>query len=254
MAEYLFEQTKALANLFAKEYNLTNKASFVWDEKKSYQPRSRADFDFLLFDGRKELGCQLTRAVADKEREFIRWSKVDPVIKELERLLTINPKIPRLSLFFNFYNVPQNKNEVKELVFWLEFFITHKVQNSLRLAYFTHDADFDDEYLLVIKKYIDDIDIAPNKDREKKVITGWSVSKKGVEAWPAEDIKLVAAVSAKEAKYRKCGDIVLLIDPGMFSVGEYYVEEAKKQLAEAKFKEIWLVENFVGREKAVKLK
>jgi hypothetical protein len=252
MAELHEGYAKKLVQIFLAEYNKQNKTSFLWIEDKSYLPKDKPYFDFVVFDKDKELGIQHTFAVADSEREFARPNAASKVVNPLRKVLEENPRVPSLSLHLNFHNPPRKSEDIKEAIYWLEFFVTQKVSHPIGLSYFDYDSSFDDEYLPRIKKYIDDITIRPllQLTNEKHISIGYGWSKRIPEPWLDDAQRVSMAIDKKE---KDCKDVLLLIEVGTPSV-PFYVERMKEYSKTKDMKEIWIAEPFLGKEKAERIK
>jgi hypothetical protein len=248
MPEHTLEKTKEIAQIFSKQYNLENNSNYQWIDNRSYQPGE--PYDFKLFDNDKEIGIQLTRAVADEVREFIRPKLAGEVIKGLLASLK-QSGLPPLFIYLNFHKPPKKKEDIKEAVYWLHFFITQKTINATRANYFNYHSHFDDQFLPKIKEYVDQIEISPRPDKQGiEIMFGWS---KGFgEPWLDDEQRVLKEVKKKEIKYT---DIILLMDSNSFPISDFYISIIKESLVNSKIKEIWLVDNFqMPKSRAVRVK
>lgn len=252
MAELHEEYAKKLVTIFLQEYNKRNKTSYSWIEGKSYQPKNKTYFDFIVFDGIKELGIQHTFAVADPEREFARPNATRKVIDALKTRLQNNPRVPSIFISLNFHNPPRKTADTEEAIYWLDMFITEKVSNPISLNYYSYDSSFDDQFLPQIKKFVDDIQIKPllSPREEKNISLGYSWSKQPAEPWMNDFGRVKLAIDKKE---KECADILLLIEVGI-PTADFYLKEMKEYAKTKNMKEIWIVEPYLGREKAIKIK
>jgi hypothetical protein len=253
MAEPSIIYSRLLVEIFLKEYNKQNKTSYKWLDDKSYQPKDKPYFDFIVYDGKNELGLQHINAVVDPEREFKLPKASRKVVDPLRKSLENNPNIPSLSVHLNFHNPPFKDDETSGAIFWLEYLITHKISTSLGLGYFNYDAGFDEQVLPNVRKYINDIEILPyrGKTKGKCISISYSWGKEKPESWPNDAFRIIQAVEKKE---KECRDIILLIESGWSSVNEAYIPEIVERLKPKKMKEVWIIETFLGREKAVRVK
>lgn len=248
MAECNFEETKRKALIFADQYNKDNNTNFSWDDKRSYQPEE--PYDFKLFDGKKELGVQIVRAVADPDREFIRPNRATAVVEHLRKSLE-NADLPGLCIYLNFENPPATEEDTQRAVYWLDYFIKIKVKDSTKPCFFRYDASFDDQFLPRIRKYISDIKIIPMGVDKNQVRIIYGSSKSYPEPWLDDEQRVSIAVQKKEKKYP---DVVLLIDSGTFPVHDLYISIIKNSMAQNKLKEVWVVDDFATHKRAVRVK
>jgi hypothetical protein len=237
-----------LALIFVEEYNKDNGTNFTWIDNKSYEPGE--PYDIVLFDGNEKLGLQAVRAVADSVREFKRPKWADAVVSLLvERFKAVKPR-HGVIIDLNFHDPPKNDKDAKTLAYWLEFLIREKLKRE-RLSYYTYDARFDDHYLPHIKDYVSEIRILPDKGRGKSVCFITGASEGFPKPWLDDMQRVVIAVQSKQKKYT---NVILLVDSSSFPVDDYDIPLIKEALAEMKFPEIWIVNNFSSNRNAIRVK
>lgn len=250
MSEQPFEEMKSLATIFVDQYNINNGSNFQWSDERSYQPGE--PYDFKLFQGTGELGVQVVRAVADQVREFINPKKAAAIIEPL-RIELEKSRLPAIFISINFHNLPQNKKGEENVIFWLQEFIRHKARISSSGSYFSYSDD-DDCYMEHIKKHVSDINIMPHPNTEAGigVVTfGYSESEKIPESWPNDEMRVITAVAKKE---NIDPNVIILVDSGTFPVDDFYLPLIKDGIFVSKRKEIWLVDNFTSRKRAIRIK
>ncbi|MBU4321235.1 MAG: hypothetical protein L6246_01175 [Thermodesulfovibrionales bacterium] len=248
MAEYTFEETKRIALIFVEQYNKDNNTNFSWDDERSYQPEE--PYDFKMFDGKKELGVQIVKAVADPDREFIRPNKARVVVEDLRKRLK-GTNLPSLSIYLNFENPPRTEEDTQKAVWWLDYFIQEKVKDSIKLCYFRYDASFDEQFLPKIRKFISEIEIVPIESVENHIRIIWGCSKSYPEPWLDDEQRVLIATQKKEKKY---SDVILLIDSGTFPIDDFYIPLIKNSIEQSKIKEIWIVNDFMTHRMTVRVK
>ncbi len=255
MAEPNKAETFQIAKIFLEAYNEKNNSDFHWDNDSSYQPKNAAYGDFILFDShtKKQLVVQLTRAVADPDREFVRPKQASLVVEPL-RLGLESQNFNAVSIYINFENQPSNGDEAKELVYWLDFIISHKITNSLRPNIYSYDKSFDAQYIRKIEKYVSELIISPIEQIEQKgyVSVAYGYSKEYPEPWLDDEQRVSMAVKKKEAN--DLSDCILLVDSGHSPIHEFYIQLIKKQLEDSNLNEIWIVDNFSSSRRAFQVK
>lgn len=245
MSEYNFKETESIAEIFLKGYNSINNTEFKWDAKKSYQ--ASEPYDFTAFYGKEKLGVQITRAVGDANKEFIRCLKANKIIEELEKQLEKEGVMP-ISIYLNFSKLP-NKVDFKKVVYWLSFIIKQKVSDDPKLTYFSYNRDFDDKYLKNILEFVSCISISPINDRKDKSIFayGFSDSPK----LPDTQTRVISVIEKKAKKY---SDVILCVDSGAYPIDNIRISAIKASLVEIDVEEVWIINDFLGNKNAIKVK
>ena len=255
MSEPSQAETQQVAEIFATAYNKKNATHFQWNDKLSYQPKNKAYGDFILYDShtKKQLVVQLTRAVADPDREFVRPKQASLVVEPLRQGLE-QQNFDAISIYINFENQPSNKEQAKKLVYWLELIISQKIKSSIRPSYYTYDKSFDSQYLPRISAYISELIISPigQVDQKGYISVSYGYSKEYPEPWIDDEQRVSAAVKKKEAS--DLSNCVLLVDSGYSPIHEIYIPLIKKQLTDSKIDEIWIADNFLSPRRAFQVK
>lgn len=247
MAEPSPTEIKQLAQIFADAYNNERGASFSWDETRSLIQEE--PFDFKLFDGKKVLGVQLVRAaVADPDKVYARPEYAQRVIDRLLPKLK-DANLPPLLVYINFPNPPKKQSQIDDTVFWLEQVITRSCLNKLN--YFTYEKVFENTFLKDILEFVDEISIEPNPYRTQGITFITMTSKRTLEGSLDDEQRVVGAVRQKEKKYT---DVILLVDAAHSPVDDIYIPQIKSSLSQSRMKEIWVVNNFLNDQRAIRVK
>ncbi len=253
MSEPSKEETQQIAKIFSEAYNLINKTNFKWESTFSYQPKSYPDCDFILIDDatKKALGVQLTKAVADPDREFVRWKNADKVISPLKKRLEAQ-NLPPISIFINFENQPKTNEEISKLIFWLDHIITQKSSYSLGSYFYTYEKRFDDQFTFKIKNFVSKLSIRPiENEKPGKINMMWMTAKEEPEPWLDDEQRAMKAIDNKE---RKGLSSILLVDSGTRPIDDLYIPMIKKSAAGSKIDEIWILDNFSSIKRALRIR
>lgn len=252
MAEHSEAETKELAEIFSQGYNKQHKTNYSWVDGKSYVGKNGIADDFVLFDGKKSLGVQLTRAVENQERDFIRHRNADRVIAMLLESLK-EWGANHLYIHINFEHQPQEEEQARQLAYWLNFFIREKSKRGSReLNYYTYDASFDNQFLKRITSYVSDFRILPSPDRDGAVV-GWSTSKEYPEPHLDDEQRVTAAVAKKAERYQD-KSVTILVDAFKSPIFDFYIPLIEESVKDLKVGEVWIVENFIGNQRVIRVK
>jgi hypothetical protein len=247
MAEPTNEEKELLATIFATEYNLENATSYSWEAERSLIPEE--PYDFKLFEGGQVLGIQMVRgAVADPDKAYARPRYATKVVDQLRAILQTK-EMPSVYIYLNFPNPPKKREQTEQLVQDLANFIY--IHSLKELPYFADEWNKDDVLPSQIKGYVSDLSIEPRPDG----ITGFRISFSWASgklegAFDSEQ-KILGAVKRKEGKY---DHVILLIDPVNWPVEDGEIPFIREALAGSPIREIWVVNNFVGNQKAIRVK
>lgn len=247
-------EIRQVATIFAEKYNTHNGTHFAWiNDKQCFEPGE--PFDFVLYDDdNSSLSCQVTRVLTDEMREYIKPDKASKIISEVSKLLD-SKGIRDLRVYINFCFFPTTADSIGELVWWLEYIIETKANEEL--ASFSWDSEFD-QYLAKIKPYVSNISIKRVDSPRVGFVFGTDSGKP--EPWLGSDQTIPFAVFKKEDFYTKkgidLGNIILVVISSTFPTldSEYYVNEIMNKISQSKFKEIWLVDNYLTHRGAAKIK
>ena len=211
------------------------------------------DCDFLLTDRttNKTLGIQLTKAVADPDREFIRWKKANKVIYPLKKRLE-GQNLPAISIFINFENQPKTNEEISKLIFWLEHIITQKSSYSSGPYFYTYEKRFDDQFTAQINNFVSKLTVRPIENgKPGKISMMWMTAKEEPEPWINDEQRVMKAITNKE---RKGLSSILLVDSGTRPIEDFYIPTIKKSATGSTIDEIWILDNFSSVRRAIKIK
>lgn len=245
------KEVKRVAKVLAKEYNKINNSNYSWaTDEKCFEPGE--PFDFRLFDSDKSLSVQMTRGVADPKREYILPDWSGKVISNLKSSFK-EKGYKELQIYINFHKPPANSEEVKELSYWLEWVIEHRISEEPTI--FSWESSFQ-VYLDKVKGFVSDITVKRGaRDTEPIFIYGWSGKK--MNSWPSPEFFIPEAVKKKENLYEgNVKNIVLAVLSGPFPLtdSDYYVKTIAGLLEHSNFKEIWLIDDFQSQSCAKRIK
>ncbi|MFC1704038.1 hypothetical protein ACFL1E_04580, partial [Candidatus Omnitrophota bacterium] len=180
---------------------------------------------------------------------------IEKLKKALETANTNNP----YSIFLNFCEVIPSK-QIEDLALQLADYVILKciqLDNRDGLS-FSFDFDFDMSELNCFKDFISQIEInrieRESKEKKRYFSIMWSASKKAPEGWLDDEQATMTAIEKKTKRYSGSeSDLVLLLEARNVPVDDYYIPLIKKSAKkrEIKFKEIWVVNNFVGDKRAI---
>lgn len=246
-------ECKAVTEIFINQYNLENSTNYAWVEGESFQPGEPADAMVKDLQTGKKLFLQLTKAIANPEREIVRWKKAEKVIWELKKKLE-NNNLPAISVHLNFENQPKKKEEVGGLIFWLDTIITHKVNDAINLSYFAYDKSYDSQFIKEISEYISQLIIFPIKGQKHgEVVMAWGTSKEYPEPILDDEQRMSLAIGKKSTA--DLSGHILIVDAGTMPINDYYIPVIMASLPESKAEQIWVVENFAQPHKrAIRIK
>lgn len=236
------KECKEITEIFTYQYNLENSTDYTWIEGESFQPREPADAMVKDTQTGKKLFLQLTKAIADREREIVRWKKAEKVIWELKNKLE-NNNLPAISVHLNFENQPKKKEEIEGLIFWLDMIITHKVNDAINLSYFTYDKSYDNQFIKEISGYISQLIIFPIRGQKNgKVVMAWGTSKEYPE--PILDDEQRISLAIRKKSIADLSGHILIVDSGTMPISDYYLPTITANVPRTKADQIWVVENF----------
>ena len=247
MAEPTNEEKELLATIFATEYNRENATNYRWEDKRSLIPEE--PYDFKLFEGGQVLGVQMVRgAMADPDKAYARPRYATKVIDQLRAILQTK-EIPSVYIYLNFPNPPKKREQTERLAQDLaDFIITCSRE---KLPYSVNEKDTDGSFPAKIKGYVSELSIDPRSDGMTGCRISFSWGSGKLEGAFDSKQKILGAVKRKEGKY---DHVILLIDPVNWPVEDDEIPIIKDALAENSIKEIWVVNNFVGNQKAIRVK
>jgi hypothetical protein len=247
MAEPTNEEKEQLATIFATAYNRENATSYKWEDEKSLTPEE--PYDFRLFEGQRVLGVQMIRgAVADTDKAYARPKYATKVVDQLRAVLQTR-EMPSVDIYLNFPNPPKKREQTDLLAQDLADFI---YTCSLKeLPYFADEWSEDETFPSTIKDYVSDVSIAslPDGIVGFRITFSWASGK--LEGAFDSEQKILGAVRRKEGKYDQ---VILLIDSVSWPVEDGEIPFIRDALVGSPIKEIWVVNNFVGNQKAMRVK
>jgi len=247
MAEPTNEEKERLATIFATEYNRENATNYRWEDKKSLIPKE--PYDFKLFEGGRVLGVQMVRgAVSDPDKAYARPGYATKVVDQLRTILQTR-EMPSVYIYLNFPNPPKKREQTERLAQDLaEFIYTCSLKE---LPYFADEWNKDDAFPATIKDYVSDLSIEPCRDGITGFWISFSWASGKLEGAFDSEQKILGAVKRKEGKY---DHVILLIDPVNWPVEDGEIPFIREALAGSPIREIWVVNNFVGNQKAMRVK
>jgi len=250
MSDSLIE-IKSVANIFAKQYNLKNKSTYKWiNDNKCFEPGEPYDFQLFNKDN-NTLGIQVTKTVSDTEKEYIKPTYCEKVVSILKKNFD-EKHIIYLNIYINFFQIPRTNENIKHLAYWLEWIVTHNIEEE---SYINWDIKFE-EYFNKIKRFVSHLEVQ-KQTYQKQTIIGHSWSGLTPEPWIGAEVFVPEAVFKKENKYKNdCKNIILAVLSLPFPTtdSEYYVKTIKEKVKKSNFKEIWLIDNYLSIQNAVKIK
>jgi len=247
MAEHTNEEKKMFANSFASVYNNENGTNYRWEDEKSLTPEE--PYDFKLFDEGRVLGVQMVRGVvADTDKVYARPGYATKVVDLLRTILQTKEMLS-VCIFLNFPKPPKKREQIEQLAHHLAEVIYTCCLGEL--PYLANEENFDEPFLSTMKDYVSEIHIELRTDGETgfQVSFGWSSGK--LEGAFDSKQKILGAEKRKRGKY---DHVILLVDPVNWPVEDYEISSIKNALVGSPIKEIWIVNNFVGNQRAIRVK
>ncbi len=246
MAEPTDEEKEMLATSFATGYNHKNKTNYRWENEKSLSPEE--PYDFRLFDQGKVLGVQLVRGdVANKDKSYARPARAKKVVDQLQAIFQARGA-PSVRIYLNFPKSPK-KQQIEKLAQDLEDFIYICCLGEL--PYLAYEENFDELTLLPLKGHLSDIHIEPHVGKRTGVQISFSWASGELEGELDSVQKVLGAVKLKEGKY---DHVILLVDSTGWPIEDEEIPFIRDAVAASPIKEIWVANNFVGNQIAIRVK
>lgn len=253
MAEPSEKYLKKITEILLVDYNKEHNTNFIWRDGTSYVAKGDKTpwADAIVFDGDKELYIQHKEVVWDEKHHKARASYAKKLVTHLENHLH-SVGLDEYRIHVNIYPsiIPTSDKDLHEISFNLERLIRLKNKKSFLLEQpvFSYDKD-EDIFFPKLKKVFSYIHVFQSSSLKKPVfVFGWSTG----EIRPLPHYGDVVT-SLIENKTTTDNDIVLLLDATTI-INEYDLSLIENGLKNKHInQEVWIVENFIGKEKATRL-
>jgi hypothetical protein len=253
MAEPSEEYLKKITEIFLSDYNEEHKTDFQWNDKKSYVAKGNETpwADAIVFDGKKQLYLQHKEVVWDEKHHKARASYANKLVNHLIDYLH-RMGLDEYTIHVNIHptRIPSSNRGLHEIAFNLEHLI--KLRNrktfSARQPVFSYDKD-DDIFLSKLKEVFSYIHIFHSPGKKKPGFGfGWSTGE--IRPLPHYGDVVTALIERKATNDK---DVVLLLD-ATTAIDEYDMSLIENGLKNEPInQEVWIVENFFGKERASRL-
>lgn len=253
MAEPSEDYLKKIVEIFLTSYNKEHGTNFGWKNKESYVAKeSKTPWaDAIAFDDNEKLYIQHKEVVWDEKHHKARASYAEKLVSHLiDHLHRIG--LDEYTIHVNIHpaRIPTSDRGLHEIAFNLEHLIRIRDRKkfSARLPVFSYDK-YDDIFLPKLKEIFSYIHIFHSPGQKKPVFGfGWSTG----EIRPLPHYGDVV-VSLIEKKVTNDMDIILLLD-ATTTIDDYDMSLIENGLKNERIsQEVWIVENFIGREKVTRI-
>ncbi len=253
MAEPSEDYLQKITKIFLTGYNKERDANFIWKDGKSYVAKGNKTpwADAIVFDGDKKLYIQHKEVVWDAKHHKARASYAEKLVSHLVAHLH-RVGLDEYTIHVNIHpaKIPTSDRGLHEISFNLEHLIRLRDRKSFssRQPVFSYDKD-DDIFLSELKEVFSYIHIFHSPGQKKPVFGfGWSTGE--IRPLPHYGDVVISIIERKATNDR---DVILLLDATTI-IDEYDLSLIENGLKNEPInQEVWIVENFVGKEKTTRL-